>query len=215
MLPNYVFYYISFLRPPPFNEGLQANDAALLITPQICNDLPTEYFENRFVDIYYTWSLHDSDVIAKPAKLTSWRTSTAYKGIPVSRPPLPATSDCPGIGRRQSEWLVGQLFHAAIDAAQTVAWECVQAQAGQLSVRARSVHEPGGMQVDISVKVVFTLFEGSGILKCRFNQTRDAVVMKSVKFRVEGMVQQGRAGFQVGLRLIQEWGCTLLCSVRT
>jgi len=81
-----MFYYISFLRPPP----LQASTTPILITPQVCNDLRTEYLDSP-IDIYYAWSLHTphpaSPMITKPAKLTSWRTSTAYKEIPVPRPP--------------------------------------------------------------------------------------------------------------------------------
>ena len=81
-----MFYYISFLRPPP----LQASTEALLITPQISNDLRTEFLDDP-IDIYYAWLLHSphptSPLITKPTKLTSWRTSTAYKEIPVPRPP--------------------------------------------------------------------------------------------------------------------------------
>lgn len=84
-----MFYYISFLRPPPLQASTTPT-APILITPQICNDLRTEYL-NDPMDIYYTWSLHaphpTSPMITKLTKLTSWRTSTAYKEIPVPRPP--------------------------------------------------------------------------------------------------------------------------------
>lgn len=65
--------------------------------------------------------------------------------------------------------------------------------------------------VGIGVKVVFTLSEGSGVLKCRFHETKDPVVIKAVRFRVEvreATVQQSRAGFQVALQLIQERGAS-------
>ena len=65
--------------------------------------------------------------------------------------------------------------------------------------------------VGIGVKVVLTLSEGSGVLKCRFDETRDLAAIKAVKFRVEvreATVQQARAGFQVALQLIQERGAS-------
>ncbi|KAG8214981.1 putative methyltransferase-domain-containing protein [Butyriboletus roseoflavus] len=84
-----MFYYISFLRPPPLQASMTPTEP-ILITPQICNDLRTEYRDDP-IDIYYAWSLHapypTSPMITKPTKLTSWRTSTAYKEIPVPRPP--------------------------------------------------------------------------------------------------------------------------------
>ncbi|KAH7885836.1 putative methyltransferase-domain-containing protein [Phlebopus sp. FC_14] len=88
-----MFYYISFLRPPPAQASLTES---ILITPQICNDLRTEYFEGS-IDIYYSWSLVQpapaSPVITRPIKLTSWRTANAYKGIPVPRPQSPTLRD--------------------------------------------------------------------------------------------------------------------------
>lgn len=63
--------------------------------------------------------------------------------------------------------------------------------------------------VGVGVKVVLTLSEGSGVLKCRFEETKDPAVIKAVRFRVEvreATVQQARAGFQVALQLIQERG---------
>ena len=87
--PFTMFYYISFLRPPPVQASTTPSEH-ILIMPQISNDLRTEYLEDP-IDIYYAWSLHaphpTSPLITKPAKLTSWRTSTAYKEIPVPRPP--------------------------------------------------------------------------------------------------------------------------------
>jgi hypothetical protein len=84
-----MFYYISFLRPPPLQASTTPTEP-ILIMPQICNDLRTEYLDDP-IDIYYAWSLHaphpTSPMTTKPTKLTSWRTSTAYKEIPVPKPP--------------------------------------------------------------------------------------------------------------------------------
>ncbi|KAF9219801.1 hypothetical protein BS17DRAFT_716628 [Gyrodon lividus] len=83
-----MFYYISFLRPPPLQASVAPSEP-ILITPQICNDLRTEYFQES-VDMYYSWSLdspkQNSPVITKPAKLTSWRSNNVYKEISVPRP---------------------------------------------------------------------------------------------------------------------------------
>lgn len=88
-IPTKMFYYISFLRPPPL-QATATSTEHILIMPQISNDLRTEYLDDP-IDIYYAWSLHaphpTSPVVTKPTKLTSWRTSTAYKEIPVPRPP--------------------------------------------------------------------------------------------------------------------------------
>ncbi|KAG2071544.1 hypothetical protein BDR04DRAFT_497390 [Suillus decipiens] len=81
-----MFYYISFLRPPPTQAALSGEP--ILITPQIANDLRTEYYTD-VQDIFYSWSLHSptpSSVITKPVKLMSWRASTMYKEIPVPPP---------------------------------------------------------------------------------------------------------------------------------
>jgi len=87
-----MFYYLSFLRPPP----LQAPPhGTILITPQISNDLRTEPFEGS-QDLYYSWVLEptgisriqsgEAPIATKPAKLTTWRPSSAYKEIPVPVP---------------------------------------------------------------------------------------------------------------------------------
>lgn len=65
--------------------------------------------------------------------------------------------------------------------------------------------------VGIGVKVVLTLSDGNGVLKCRSDGTRDPTLIKAVRFRVEvreATVQQARAGFQVALQLIQEKGAS-------
>ena len=89
-----MFFYLSFLRPPP----LQApHYGTISITPQISNDLRTEPFEIS-QDLYFSWSLQTTgqslfnntntdSTTTKPLKLTTWRPSTAYKEIPVPLPP--------------------------------------------------------------------------------------------------------------------------------
>jgi hypothetical protein len=86
-----MFYYISFLRPPPLTGPLYGS---ISITPQIANDLRTEPLDGA-QDIYYSWALpqHNSGLsksappsITKAVKLTTWRQSSAYKEISV---PLP------------------------------------------------------------------------------------------------------------------------------
>ncbi|KAJ3502835.1 hypothetical protein NLJ89_g8708 [Agrocybe chaxingu] len=93
-----MFFYISFLRPPPLQSPLSG---AIQITPQISNDLRTETFDSA-QDLFYTWSLSSpSSSQGRPqnakqnnyqsktasTKLTTLRPSTAYKPIPV---PLPS-----------------------------------------------------------------------------------------------------------------------------
>ncbi|GLB43363.1 putative rhomboid family protein [Lyophyllum shimeji] len=89
-ISNDMFYYISFLRPPPLQSAAFGN---ILVTPQIANDLRTEHFHDT-QDIYYSWSQSSSlatswkhGVTTKPVKLTTWRQATAYKEIPVPLPP--------------------------------------------------------------------------------------------------------------------------------
>ena len=86
-----MFFYISFLRPPPLQSALSAN---ISITPQIANDLRTEHFDG-LQDIYYSWSRFQSPSSTTTAhyeqhtqliKLTTWRQSNAYKEIPVPPP---------------------------------------------------------------------------------------------------------------------------------
>ncbi|KAG6852928.1 hypothetical protein C0991_008073 [Blastosporella zonata] len=86
-----MFFYISFLRPPPLQSVAFGN---IQITPQIANDLRTEPFEGS-VDIFYSWSQtagfssssSNREIITKPIKLTTYRQATAYKEIPVPLPP--------------------------------------------------------------------------------------------------------------------------------
>ncbi|KAJ6591610.1 putative methyltransferase-domain-containing protein [Mycena vulgaris] len=79
-----MFFYISFLRPPPTSCS-----NVLSITPQIANDLRTELFEG-VQDIYYSWLSMATGDETKPVKLTTWRgQSSAYKEIPI---PLPRSA---------------------------------------------------------------------------------------------------------------------------
>ncbi|KAF9054605.1 putative methyltransferase-domain-containing protein [Panaeolus papilionaceus] len=86
-----MFYYISFLRPPPSQA---ATYGALSITPQISNDLRTEPFEGS-QEIFYSWTVYPAPnahhtataITTKPVKLTTYRSATAYKEIPVQIPP--------------------------------------------------------------------------------------------------------------------------------
>lgn len=81
-----MFYYISFLRPPPSSSAL----GSISFTPQVSNDLRTELFTGT-QDIYYAWlsstkSLEDTQV--KPRKLMEWSRAIAYKEISVALPPI-------------------------------------------------------------------------------------------------------------------------------
>ena len=49
-----MFYYISFLRPPPVQAGPYGT---VSITPQISNDLRTDALDTP-QDLYYAWALH-------------------------------------------------------------------------------------------------------------------------------------------------------------
>lgn len=89
-----MFYYLSFLRPPP---SLVSISAAVSITPQIANDLRTEHFEGT-ADIFYSWTnspdFSPSNFATKPIKLTTWRgASSAYKEITVPLPPRARDGD--------------------------------------------------------------------------------------------------------------------------
>ncbi|EAU90163.2 hypothetical protein CC1G_05701 [Coprinopsis cinerea okayama7 len=88
-----MFFYLSFLRPPPTQAPLSS---PILITPQISNDLRTEPFLS-VQDLYYSWLQEPEPrtarnvapkgpVFTQPTKLTTYRQATAYKEIPV---PLP------------------------------------------------------------------------------------------------------------------------------
>ena len=80
-----MFYYISFLRPPP---SLSA-PSSVNFTPQVANDLRTELFTET-QDIYYAWlssteSLEGTQV--KTRKLMTWSRAVAYKEICIALPP--------------------------------------------------------------------------------------------------------------------------------
>jgi len=80
-----MFYYISFLRPPPSSS----TPGSINFTPQVANDLRTELFPGT-QDIYYAWlssteSFEDAQV--KPRKLMAWSQAVAYKEISIALPP--------------------------------------------------------------------------------------------------------------------------------
>ncbi|KAL0066077.1 hypothetical protein AAF712_006908 [Marasmius tenuissimus] len=79
-----MFFYISFLRPPPLQNP---PSSPVRITPQITNDLRTEPFDGS-QDIYFSWSpTNSTQTSTKPTKLTTWRQENAYKEIMVPPPP--------------------------------------------------------------------------------------------------------------------------------
>jgi len=83
-LSSKMFYYISFLRPPPSSS----TPGFISFTPQVANDLRTELFPGT-QDIYYAWlssteSLEGTHV--KPRKLMTWSQAVAYKEISVALP---------------------------------------------------------------------------------------------------------------------------------
>lgn len=69
--------------------------------------------------------------------------------------------------------------------------------------------------VGLGVKVLLTHAEGTGVLKCKFDEVKDPAsvqaVVKAVRFRVEVQkptTQQAMAGYQVAMHLIQEKGAS-------
>ncbi|EKM50155.1 uncharacterized protein PHACADRAFT_213908 [Phanerochaete carnosa HHB-10118-sp] len=91
-----MFFYISFLRPPPYQIAL---GVPVAITPQVANDLRTELFSEP-QEIYYSWlpvapaggvPQHPTN-IPRPVKLTTWREANAYREISVP-PPQGARED--------------------------------------------------------------------------------------------------------------------------
>ncbi|KAJ3861809.1 putative methyltransferase-domain-containing protein [Lentinula novae-zelandiae] len=80
-----MFYYISFLRPPPL-QVLPSSQVTII--PQIANDLRTESFEDSQV-IFYSWLPAANSTFldaTKPVELTTWRQANAYKEINVPSP---------------------------------------------------------------------------------------------------------------------------------
>jgi len=90
-----MFFYISFLRPPPI-QSPPTNQIHIL--PQISNDLRTEPYQST-QDIYYSWvgPLRDpissektipttTAAVKKATKLTTYRRSSAFKEVPVPPP---------------------------------------------------------------------------------------------------------------------------------
>lgn len=96
-----MFYYLSFLRPPPVVAHLSQ---PIPITPQIANDLRTELCQHE-LDIYYRWLPVRPDNFKPPGatpavahasavqatalvKLTTWREANAYKEVHVAPPQM-------------------------------------------------------------------------------------------------------------------------------
>ena len=88
-----MFYYLSFLKAPPRESQLSQ---PISITCQITNDLRTEFYPHE-LDVYYAWILEEnhSDIditqfryntSSSFTKLTTWRTSNAYKETRISPP---------------------------------------------------------------------------------------------------------------------------------
>ena len=87
--PTYMFYYISFLRPPPVQAGPYGT---VSITPQISNDLRTDTLDTP-QDLYYAWALHAPippnlkvPLVTKPVKFTTLRPASAYKALDIPVP---------------------------------------------------------------------------------------------------------------------------------
>lgn len=80
-----MFYYLSFLRPPPSSAVL---GAPISLTPQVSNDLRTENYPGA-VDVFYHWQDAASGAqLSSIVKLTTWRETNAYKELSISPPPL-------------------------------------------------------------------------------------------------------------------------------
>ncbi|KIY52967.1 hypothetical protein FISHEDRAFT_69426 [Fistulina hepatica ATCC 64428] len=107
-----MFYYLSFLRPPPLSASLsistkgKAAASSIIIIPQIANDLRTEYYDGPPLDIMYQWIRASSADALKtsPTKLTSYRAETMYKEIII---PLPKQA------KEGDEWIL--MLSAASD----------------------------------------------------------------------------------------------------
>jgi hypothetical protein len=81
-----MFYYISFLRPPPSSS----TPGSTTFTPQVANDLRTELFPGT-LDIYYAWLSSAEplkDTLVQPRKLMTWSRAVAYKEISVALPAI-------------------------------------------------------------------------------------------------------------------------------
>lgn len=80
-----MYYYVSFLRPPPTTVSPLAR--TIVITPQVANDLRTEPFPGA-LDLYYAWvPTSPAQRSTRPTKLTTWTVASAYKEITIGLPP--------------------------------------------------------------------------------------------------------------------------------
>lgn len=84
-----MFFYISFLRPPPVQAGPYGT---VSITPQISNDLRTDALDTP-QDLYYAWALHaplprnpKAPLVTKAVKFTTLRPASAYKALDIPVP---------------------------------------------------------------------------------------------------------------------------------
>ncbi|BEJ12764.1 hypothetical protein CspHIS471_0212240 [Cutaneotrichosporon sp. HIS471] len=91
-----MYWYISFLRPPPV--GLTLPSDGVVITPQVANDLRTELREEP-TPISYVWQRVAPPVTTKPAELTIFDPpASTYRPLTV---PLPRTA------RAGERWRLG------------------------------------------------------------------------------------------------------------
>jgi hypothetical protein len=85
-----MYYYISFLRPPPYQ--VYPSSKTVPITIQITNDLRTELYTGN-IELFLSWipwsrsASEFAGQATKLSKLTTWKQSTAYKEIPAPMPP--------------------------------------------------------------------------------------------------------------------------------
>ncbi|KAG8967223.1 hypothetical protein FRC03_010467 [Tulasnella sp. 419] len=95
-----MFYYVSFLRPPP--QKVLITSKTFSICPQVANDLRTEFYEGDPLDLYFAWlpeasfasASHGASQNLMTRKLTTWKgASTAYKEIEISLPPAAKVQD--------------------------------------------------------------------------------------------------------------------------
>jgi hypothetical protein len=104
-----MFYYISFLRPPPSVAPLSSR--TIPVTPQVANDLRTQLFPAD-IDLYYAWSKaklppDDFEPSPKPSKLTTWRAANAYKEISIPLPHVVREGDSWRLLLTASDGLLG------------------------------------------------------------------------------------------------------------
>ncbi|GMK59092.1 hypothetical protein CspeluHIS016_0701070 [Cutaneotrichosporon spelunceum] len=91
-----MYWYISFLRPPPVGLGLPSD--GVVITPQVANDLRTELREEP-TPISYVWQRVVPPLTTKPSELTLFDPpASTYR---------PLTVPLPRIARAGERWRLG------------------------------------------------------------------------------------------------------------